>query len=233
MKILLFAILFVDLLSAGILPGRGAKAPAKTPLDEYLEAVRGENPAPARATPGSAYVAHSRLGDLARDFRATQAGDIVTVVVVDRANAVSTAGATADRTSEASGGVSSVFGKLPGSVAGRLGDLASVNGASKLQGQGETSRSSTLQTTLAARVVEVLPNGNLVIEGRKSVTVNAERQLVEVRGVVRWNDVNAQNQIRSDRIAQMDLRINGKGLVGDAVRRPNILYRALLGILPF
>jgi flagellar L-ring protein precursor FlgH len=56
---------------------------------------------------------------------------------------------------------------------------------------------------------------------------------VEVRGVIRWNDVSALNQVRSDRIAQMDLRINGKGLVGDAVRRPNILYRALLGILPF
>lgn len=226
-------LLLPALTAAGLLPKR-KKAPPLTPLEEYVASVRQtpEGSAPV-SSPGSAYVPGGRLSELARDFRAGQAGDLITIVVIDRANAVSTAGATADRTSSASGGITSVFGKAPASVAGRLSDLVDLQGVSKLKGQGETSRSSTLDTTLAARVVEVLPNGNLVVEGRKAVTVNSERQLVEVRGVVRWNDVNSLNQVRSDRIAQMDLRVNGKGVVADAVRRPNILYRALLGILPF
>jgi len=225
-------LLSVTLLSAGMLPKR-KKQPKLTPLDEYLESVRQTAGDPATATLGSAYTPGSRLSELARDFRASQAGDLITIVVADRANAVSTAGSTTDRTSEAGGGVSSIFGTPPTSIAGRLGNMVNMNGNSKLQGQGETSRSSTLSTTLAARVVEVLPNGNLVVEGRKAVTVNSERQMVEVRGVVRWNDVNSLNQVRSDRIAQMELNINGRGVVGDAVRRPNILYRALLGVLPF
>lgn len=230
---LILALLLPGLLAGGILPKR-KKTPTLTPLEEYLASVR-EVPeaAGATASPGSAYVPGSRLAELARDFRAGQAGDLITIVVVDRANAVSTAGTTSDRSSEASGGINSVFGKGPASVAGRLGDLVDLKGTAKLQGTGETSRSSTLNTTLAARVVEVLPNGNLVVEGRKAVTINSEKQMVEVRGVVRWNDVNSLNQVRSDRIAQMDLRVNGRGVVADAVRRPNILYRALLGLLPF
>jgi flagellar L-ring protein FlgH len=234
LPLLLFALGFALCLPAGILPKR-KKEPKLTALEEYLEAVRTQegDAAAGRATPGSAYTSSSRLSELVRDFRASQAGDLITIVVSDRANAVSSAGSTADRQAEAGGGVRSILGTPPAAVAGRLGDLVNMRGNSSVQGQGETSRSSTLSTTLAARIVEVLPNGNLVVEGRKAVTVNSERQLVEVRGVVRWNDVNSLNQVRSDRIAQMELNINGRGIVGDAVRRPNLLYRVLLGVLPF
>jgi flagellar L-ring protein precursor FlgH len=62
--------------------------------------------------------------------------------------------------------------------------------------------------------------------------VNSEQQTVTVRGVVRPEDLNPGNIIRSDRISQLEVRINGKGVVGDAVRRPFFLYRLLLGLLP-
>jgi flagellar L-ring protein precursor FlgH len=86
---------------------------------------------------------------------------------------------------------------------------------------------------MSARVTHVLPNGNMVVEGSKDVMVNSERQLVTVRGVIRWNDLTTAYTIRSDRIANLEIRVNGKGVVGDAVRRPNFLYRLLLGLLPF
>jgi flagellar L-ring protein precursor FlgH len=54
-----------------------------------------------------------------------------------------------------------------------------------------------------------------------------------LRGVVRWNDLSATNRITSDRVGQMEISIEGKGVVGDAIRRPNILYRIMMGILPF
>ena len=106
-------------------------------------------------------------------------------------------------------------------------------GGTSLDGQGTTSRETTLTTTLTARVARVLPNGYLLVEGRKLVGVNAEQQVVSVRGVVRPLDLAPDNSIASDRLAQMEVSVNGKGVVGSSVRRPMLLYRLLLGLLPF
>jgi flagellar L-ring protein precursor FlgH len=220
------------LLPAGGLFSRGGKKPPPpTPLDDYLEQARAMSAGATPPNPGSAYAPGSRWSDLGRDLRAAQPGDLVTIIVNDRANAVSQGSTTADRSSEANARVNSLLGRIPGT--NPLANLSGLSGNSKVQGTGETTRSSTLSAMVSARVVEVLPNGNLVLEGRKSVTINSERQYVEVRGVARWNDVSANNQIRSDRIAQLEIRVNGKGVVADAVRRPNFLYRLLLGVMPF
>jgi flagellar L-ring protein precursor FlgH len=79
----------------------------------------------------------------------------------------------------------------------------------------------------------VLPNGCLVVEATKNVEINGERQTITVRGVVRPADIDPTNSIQSNRLADIDVRVNGKGVVGDAIRRPFILYRLLLGLLPF
>jgi flagellar L-ring protein FlgH len=102
-----------------------------------------------------------------------------------------------------------------------------------LQAQGSTTRQSSLTTTLTAEVIAVLPNGNLVVEGQKEIMVNSERQLVTVRGVVRQEDLSPVNSVSSDRLAMLEVRVNGKGVVGDSIKRPFILYRLLLGLLPF
>jgi flagellar L-ring protein precursor FlgH len=73
----------------------------------------------------------------------------------------------------------------------------------------------------------------MVVEATKDLEVNSERQTITVRGVVRPGDVGSDNTVRSDRVGQLELRVNGKGVVGDAIRRPFILYRLLLGLLPF
>ena len=101
------------------------------------------------------------------------------------------------------------------------------------RGKGTTSRDNTLTTTLTAEVLSVLPNGNLVVQGQKDIMVNSERQIVTVRGIVRPDDLSPTNSIASDRLARLEVHVNGKGVVEDAVRRPNILYRILLGLLPF
>jgi flagellar L-ring protein precursor FlgH len=111
--------------------------------------------------------------------------------------------------------------------------MAAMSGNQQLQGQGTTSRASTFTTTLSATVTSVLPNGNLVVEGAKDVWVNSERQSVIVRGVLRPTDLTSGNVIQSDRLGHLEVQINGKGVVGDSIRRPFILYRILLGLLPF
>jgi flagellar L-ring protein precursor FlgH len=137
--------------------------------------------------------------------------------------------------SERSSSANSSIGKLSGipGVDGGLQNLLGLESDRTLEGTGETSRRTVLTATMAARVVEVLPNGNLVIEGEKSVGVNSEVQVIQLRGVVRPYDVGVANTISSEQVAQLELRVNGKGVVNDAIRRPNIFYRILLGILPF
>ena len=70
-------------------------------------------------------------------------------------------------------------------------------------------------------------------EAVKDVEINSERQQITVRGVARLADIASDNSIQSDRLAQLEVKVDGKGVVGDAIRRPNFLYRLLLGILPF
>jgi flagellar L-ring protein precursor FlgH len=79
----------------------------------------------------------------------------------------------------------------------------------------------------------VLPNGGLVVEASKDIQINSEHQTIMVRGVIRPADIDSTNSVQSNRLGELELRVNGKGVVGDSIRRPNILYRALMGILPF
>ncbi len=72
-----------------------------------------------------------------------------------------------------------------------------------------------------------------MIEGSKGVTINSELQTVRVRGIVRQADISASNTVNSDRLSDLEIRIDGRGVVGDAIKRPFILYRLLMGLLPF
>ncbi len=180
---------------------------------------------------GSLWTPAAPLGDLARDPRASLPGDLVTILVSERASATSKGTTDTSRKSAAKYSVPALLG--PRNATGALSDLARTASDTTLQGAGTTTRESVLTATLSARVTDVLPNGYLVIEGVKDTMVNSERQMITVRGVVRPADLSAGNLVRSDRVAQLELRINGKGVVGDAIRRPFFLYRLIMGFLPF
>jgi flagellar L-ring protein precursor FlgH len=185
----------------------------------------------APASPGSLYLPSAPLGDLARDLRASQAGDIVTIIVSDRASAVSKGTTKSGRKSSVQASISAAGGVTR--ATGPWANLAKTNSDYQLDGQGSTTRENTLYTTVSARVIGVTANGNLVLEGAKQVQVNSENQTVLVRGLVRPADISPVNSVSSDRVADLQITINGKGVVGDAVRRPWLLYRILLGLLPF
>lgn len=223
----------VALVAACLAAGSERKArPPDSPLDRWLEEERGRGrEAAAQATPGSIWRPGAELADAARDVTASRAGDIVTIVVAERASAVARGATKSQRQAQSEHSVAALFG--PVQAGSRLANLSGLSGSSALDGQGATSRDTVLTTTISARVVEVLSNGNLVLEGSKETVINSERQWVTVRGVVRPYDISPGNLVRSDRIAMLEVRINGKGVVGDAVRRPFFLYRLLTGLLPF
>jgi flagellar L-ring protein precursor FlgH len=230
-------IAFILAAALGSGPAGGAwaadkKTPQTTALEEYLNVARqGAQPPGALTTPGSIWSPAARFYDLGADLRASRLNDIVTIVVEERAFADSQGTVTSARSSSADSSIPSLGGIT--SATGPFRNLLGTKSESKLEGQGGTSRRTVLTTTMTARVSEVLPNGNLVIDGEKRVMVNSETQLVTLRGVIRPYDVNVANAISSDQVALMELKVNGKGVVGDAIRRPNFFYRLLLGLLPF
>jgi flagellar L-ring protein precursor FlgH len=218
--LLLACIFFAPVLEAG------KKAARELPAIDVPTIPPRPNP-----SPGSLFAFGDRYSDLFRDLRASQPGDIVTVLVSDRASAVSRGTTASKRKSSVKASVSALAG--PTRATGPWANLAGASGDQALDAQGATTRDSSLATTISLQVVSVTPAGNLVLQGAKQVQVNSESQTVTVRGVVRAADLSPANTVPSDRLANLEIFVNGRGVVGDAVRRPFILYRILLGLLPF
>jgi flagellar L-ring protein precursor FlgH len=201
-------------------------------LDQYLKDAEAHQTEEAnRSLPGAIWSPAAHLDESGRDVRASQINDIVTILVTENVNAVASGASTTERQSSANESISSLAGiKSP---AGALVNMLGASGDRKLNGTGTTSRASTLTATLTARVARVLPGGLLLIEGEKNIQVNAERQQITVRGIIRPVDLSTANTVFSTQVADMEIRVNGQGIVSDAVRRPNFFYRLLLGLLPF
>jgi flagellar L-ring protein precursor FlgH len=180
---------------------------------------------------GSLYAVNGRLADPTRDVRAGQVDDLVTIVVSEALSAVSSGGTNTARKSSANLNIAALAGKL--AAASKLANPLTIASDQSLQGTGQTSRTTSLTTTISARVIEVTPTGNLIVEANKDITVNSEHQTITVRGMVRPADLSAANIVSSHQVANLEIKVNGKGVVGDAVRRPNALYRFILGLLPF
>lgn len=206
------------------------KEPTLAPVEAYAKAAEERGQSDFRL-PGSIWQPGAALGGIARDPKAGQVDDLVTIVVAENASAVSTGATKTQRQSSSGYSVTSLL--KPTKAAGALANLLSTSGNQSLNGQGTTSRDITLTTTLSARVLQVMPNGYLVVEGSKSVVINSETHLITVRGVARPVNITPANQVQSSQLAEMEVRINGKGVVNDAIRRPFVLYRLLMGLLPF
>jgi flagellar L-ring protein precursor FlgH len=202
-----------------------------TPLDRYVAGAEARSAGNSSVTPGSIWAPGSRLADAARDLRASQLDDVLTIVVAEQASAVTTGATKTQRSSSTQNSVSALAGVTR--AAGPWANLAGVSGDTQLSGQGTTSRVTTLSTILTAHVTRVLPNGTLLVEASKDIQINAERQMITIRGVVRPADIDSTNSVESNRVGDLEVRVNGKGVVGDAIRRPFFLYRLLLGLLPF
>jgi flagellar L-ring protein precursor FlgH len=156
---------------------------------------------------------------------------LVTIAISERASALTSGSLTQSRSSSSDSAVANLFGVM--APLGGLPNLFNQESDSRLDGSGSTGRQMSVTAVVTAHVVEVMPNGNLIIEGIKEISVNAERQLVIIRGVVRQADLRTDNSVSSDRVALLDLRVNGKGVVNEAIHRPNALYRIFRRLLPF
>lgn len=228
-----FAILLLLAMHASAANKKQAKKPPEpSALDKYVNDAMKSSTAP-EATPqaGSIWSPNAMFANLGLDLKASRVNDLVTIIVNENMSAVATGDVKTARTSSAQSAIQAAGGVTR--AVGPWANLAKANTATSLQGQGSTSRGATLTTTMSARITHVLPNGYLLVEGVKRVQVNSENQIITVRGIVRPVDLDVTNSIPSDRLAQMEVQVNGKGVINDSIHRPFFLYRLLLGLLPF
>jgi flagellar L-ring protein precursor FlgH len=143
---------------------------------------------------------------LVAETKAAQVGDVLTVIVQESATASSSADLHAQRSFDISGHYDS--------PAGGPAKTASAGHDSTSTGSGRTQRSGRLLAQISVRVTGVNPNGDLVVAGQQRLQINREVQLITLSGVVRPRDIGENNTVLSSRIADADIKFDGKGFVG-------------------
>jgi flagellar L-ring protein precursor FlgH len=204
--------------------------PPETALHAYIERVRAQQAAEVR-TPGSIWSAEGRLVRLGTDAKAFRLHDVVSVVVSESLAASTDGQVKNTRASNANSGLTSLFGALKTSNA--MQNLVGMNASSGLTAQGQSTTNSSLATTFGAEVVDVLPNGMLVVQATRQLTFSQQTQLIRLRGLVRPEDVSAQNQVESTAMTDLELEVTGKGIVNDSTYRQNPLVRFLEKLVVF
>jgi flagellar L-ring protein precursor FlgH len=190
-------------------------------------------PQPAVYNPNSLWRNGSRA--FFKDQRAQQVGDILTISVniTDKANIANET--QRSRTNSEDSGVTDFIGsKALNNPAKTLlpGRILTADSTSSSEGKGSVARQEALQTNVAAVVTQVLPNGNLVVEGRQEIRVNFEIRELIVAGIVRPEDIQSDNTIDSTKIAQARIAYGGRGQITD-VQQPRYGQQVLDVILPF
>jgi flagellar L-ring protein precursor FlgH len=198
-------------------------------LAEYVARVRGVTP--STPTSGSFWTPQSPYSDMASDYKARNVNDLIVIQVVESTTAAEAGAVKTQRTFAASSGVSAFMGTLgPNNT---LQNLFSPNSSQALNGQAQTSSNSILNTSLSGRVVEVLPNGFLVIEAVRQMYMNNQHQTVIIHGVVRPGDIGSNNAVPSTAISNLEVELKGKGVISDGVAPPNKLVRLILKLVGF
>lgn len=220
-----FALLFLG--AFGLLFGCAGAAkemkPEETPLPPSLQ------PAERRPSEGSLWAAEQSRTFFFQDTKASHVGDIVTVRIVENAKGTKDAQTSSGRSSSISAGTGAFLG-IPTGTTQKL--QADANFTDSFDGSGSTSRSGALTADITAVVTAVFPNGNMVIEGRREVLINSEKELISLAGVIRPEDIGPRNTILSTFIADAKIEYTGRGVLNDK-QRPGWLIRILDWIWPF
>ena len=190
-------------------------------------------PQPATYNPNSLW----RKGASAffKDQRAMQVGDILTVTVKIADSAQIANETQRNRSMTENSGITDFAGSklLSGAAAAVMpGRILSADGTTTMDNKGSINRQEALVTNIAAVVTQVLPNGNLVIEGKQEIRVNFEIRELIVAGIVRPEDIQSDNTIDSTKIAEARMAYGGRGQITD-IQQPRYGEQVMDIILPF
>jgi flagellar L-ring protein precursor FlgH len=198
---------------------------------DYVARMQRQMPAaPEAGTLGSLYLPNGAFTDMVADYKARRVDDVVTLVVFENTTAQSTGDVNTSRATTTSAAITALPGKLK---TGGVNPLFGANASNQLAGKGETSAGSNITTTLSARVIALLQNGDMVVEAERRVDINSQHETMVVRGVLRPGDVGPNNTAPSTALANLEIELKGKGVVSDSIVRPNPIIRTLFWLLGF
>jgi flagellar L-ring protein precursor FlgH len=173
------------------------------------------------------------------DHRARRIGDLVTVEVSESSEASKQSSTSLNSGSSVDLGISAMLG-APAHLGvtdiyaggGDLDPTVAASSSKNFSGSGSTSRKESLTTSIAARVMEIMPDGNMLVEGRRQVEVNEEIQYLYVRGIARPVDISPENSIHSTALADAEIIYSGTGAISSE-QKPGWGYRLFSAIWPF
>ena len=153
---------------------------------------------------------------IAGDNKANSIGDILTVIIFETASATNRVGTRSGKSTDLSGDI----------AVGGIDESISFGVDSRYRGLGETERSDRFVASMAAEVVDILPNGDLLVIGRQNLFINDERRDIQVRGQVRRVDITPDNTVVSSRLANAAINYDGEGFVTRSAK-PGLINRIL------
>lgn len=225
-------LLVVPVLLTGLLGGCFPLEQSRIAQEPFeVDRVHRSRQSPVAVQPAGTIYRNDQASSFFGDHRARMLGDIVTVKIVEISQASEKATTDTGRDSSISAGIENLLGKeklLPGSPA----SLIKANTSNSFAGSGETTRSGSVTATITARVVEVLPTGNLAVEGKREIYVNNEKKEILLQGIVRPRDIAADNSVLSTQVADAKILLTGIGVVGEK-QRPGWLSRIFDAVWPF
>ncbi|NNC76697.1 MAG: flagellar basal body L-ring protein FlgH [Woeseiaceae bacterium] len=166
---------------------------------------------------------------LFEDLKAGRVGDILTVRLVERTNASKNSQTQTAKTTSATLGNPEVLGR-PVTRSGIPLFSGSLDGQTAFDGQGTSSQSNSLDGDITVTVIDRLPNGNLVIQGEKWLTINQGKEFIRVSGIIRPNDIETDNSVLSTRIANAQIAYSAKGALA-AANKMGLISRFFNSIL--
>ncbi|WP_181704769.1 flagellar basal body L-ring protein FlgH [Chthonobacter rhizosphaerae] len=156
--------------------------------------------------------------DLFKDSRARRVGDVVTVKISIDDRATLDNASNRERSNRSGFGLDFLFGA--DGVPAKANGTVEFEGSSKSLGRGSVDRSEEIKLSMAAIVVEVMPEGNLLVAGAQEVRVNAEMRVLQMSGIVRARDIRADNTIDYDKIAEARISYGGRGRLSEFQQPP-------------
>ncbi|MCZ7587069.1 MAG: flagellar basal body L-ring protein FlgH [Deltaproteobacteria bacterium] len=225
---------FAACASGGAAPASSKLASGYRPID--FQETADEVPQEHRRHASSLWVDNNSDNYLFTDHKARRVNDVITVNIIEDSDAKGKADTKTEKTSTIGAGVDGFFGMEQ--VAARrnpnlrLDTLVGAKTGTKFNGKGETKRSGKLVAVMSCLVVDVLPNGNLVIRGERRLRLNDEDYIMVMSGIVRPRDIHSDNSVESTMVADARIEYLGEGVLADKMK-PGWFTRAFDKVWPF
>jgi flagellar L-ring protein precursor FlgH len=173
-------------------------------------------PPPVPRTEGAIYQTGQQM-ELFADLKARRVGDVLTIRLTETTSASKSAVTKTTKTTSVNNTGPTLFGKTYTTNGVPVGTVT-LAGADGFDGEGQSTQGNSLAGSLTVTVMEVRPNGNLVVQGDKTLKLNQGDEFVHVSGIVRSTDIATDNSVTSDRVADAHISYSGKGVIDSSNR---------------